>query len=70
MRVKGWWNLLRIGGLKAIYFHVMARLVYEPFVEEWHAREPKEWFASAGFKMISDDSQVPFRFLLAEKMAT
>ena len=69
MQIKNWWSLFRLAGLKAIYFHVMARFVYEPFVAEWHARDPMKWFDSCGFKLIKDDMQVPFRFLIAEKMA-
>ncbi|MCX6124015.1 MAG: class I SAM-dependent methyltransferase [Proteobacteria bacterium] len=67
MRIKNWWHLIRLSGLKALYFHLLARLVFEPFVEEWHALEPSKWFAESGFQMLRDEKNLPFRFLVAKK---
>ena len=58
-------TLLRQSGVAAVYFHLLARRVYEPYVRAWHRRDLSAWLAGAGFTVLADEARVPFRHVLA-----
>jgi ubiquinone/menaquinone biosynthesis C-methylase UbiE len=58
-------RLLRRGGLRALYFHLMAQVVYEPFVEQWHRRDVVAWLTAGGFRDVDVSDEVPTRFVTA-----
>jgi ubiquinone/menaquinone biosynthesis C-methylase UbiE len=57
--------VFRRGGLRALYFHAMAHLVYEPFVEQWHRRDIAPWLAAAGFRVLELIDEIPTRYVVA-----
>lgn len=59
--------LLRLGGVAAIYFRLLAGLVYEPYVRQWHRRDVGEWLARAGFELLEDETALPVRCLVARR---
>ncbi|HVP30979.1 MAG TPA: class I SAM-dependent methyltransferase [Myxococcota bacterium] len=61
-------RLVRSGGLAALYFAVLARLVYEPYLFEWQRCEPEKLLAAAGFALEESSSELPFRYLLARRL--
>jgi ubiquinone/menaquinone biosynthesis C-methylase UbiE len=63
-------NLLRAGGLRALYFGMLARVTYEPAVAAWHARDLAPWFPRSGFTLERDESRIPVRQILARKRAS
>jgi ubiquinone/menaquinone biosynthesis C-methylase UbiE len=67
IRIKSWWSLFKLAGFKGLYFHFLARVVYEPYVEEWHSIDAKNWFEDHGFKLLKDQTRLPFRVLVAKK---
>ncbi len=63
------WQLVRDHGLRALYFHVLAKLVYEPFLSDWQSvRDPGAWLAAHGFELIERRVEVPFCALVARKL--
>jgi SAM-dependent methyltransferase len=58
--------LARHGG-PGIYFALIARWMYEPFVEQWHGRDVAGWLAGQGFDLVEDDTGVPMRFITARR---
>ncbi len=67
-------NLFRLAkhyGLRAIYFHFLAKGVYEPFLEDWQSLgNHGRWLEEAGFEVLSQTVDVPFQFLVAKKRVT
>ena len=63
----GLWELFKKAGPLALWWKMIATLAHEPFVHDWHQREPKEWFASQGFELVEDTTDVPFRTWLARR---
>ena len=63
------WSLVRRGGIKALWFRALALLAREPYIADWHAKEPASWLARAGFDLVEDQTEIPFRFLVARKRA-
>ncbi|HVR64781.1 MAG TPA: class I SAM-dependent methyltransferase [Polyangia bacterium] len=62
-------SLVRRGGLSALWFRALALLAREPYIADWHAKEPASWLARAGFDLVEDETEIPFRFLLARRRA-
>lgn len=61
-------DLLRQHGWQALYFHMLARLVYEPFLADWHSiTDPGAWLDSHGFELLERTVDVPFAALVARK---
>ncbi len=56
----------RHGGL-GVYFALIARWMYEPFVEGWHRRDVAGWLAARGFELLEDDTRMPIRFVTARR---
>jgi len=67
LQVRGVRNRLRIGGLRALYFGLFARLTYEPAVAMWHARDVPALLRGCGFELERDETHIPVRFLVARK---
>ncbi len=61
-------RLIRNYGLKGIYFHLLAKGVYEPFLEDWQSLgDHGTWLRQAGFEVEQKLVDVPFQFLVARK---
>lgn len=61
------WQLWRRDVWRAHYFHLLARLVHEPFLDAWHRCDMRQLFAAHGFELIGDEQQLPLAFLFARK---
>jgi ubiquinone/menaquinone biosynthesis C-methylase UbiE len=69
-QLKGsFWSQLFRHGVARAYFHLLARIVHEPFVRAWHRADVAGALARAGLELVSDDNEPPVRFLLARKPA-
>ena len=66
LRGSFWSQLFRHGFVRA-YFHLLARIVYEPFVRAWHRADVAALLARAGLEPVSDENEPPVRFILARK---
>jgi ubiquinone/menaquinone biosynthesis C-methylase UbiE len=64
---RAWYRIVRRHGWRGLYFRLLARTVFEPFVAQWHARRYEEWLASAGLALVTDERAFPLRFLVAVK---
>ena len=63
------WRLLRDHGWRALYFHVLARLVYEPFLADWHSiMDHGAWFRAHGFELVTREVAIPFSTLVARRV--
>jgi ubiquinone/menaquinone biosynthesis C-methylase UbiE len=60
-------ELVRRGGVRALYFAALARTMYEPAVAGWHARDLAAWFPRFGFTVERDETRIPVRFVVARK---
>jgi ubiquinone/menaquinone biosynthesis C-methylase UbiE len=67
LRERSPWALVRQGGLAALWFRAVALLAREPYIDEWHAKDPEPWLDRAGFDLVEDETTIPFRHLLARK---
>jgi ubiquinone/menaquinone biosynthesis C-methylase UbiE len=66
VHVRGsWWNVVRNYGFTGAYYKGLARLVFEPFLEDWLALDLRRSLEEAGFHVTEDTSGVPFRELVA-----
>lgn len=63
---RSWCRLLRAGGLFALYFRALARVVHEPYVHEWHRTDVLSWLRGAGFELVEDVTALPVRTLVAK----
>ncbi len=61
------WQLLKKTGPLALWWKMIASLAHEPFVADWHRREPGSWFRSHGFELVEDTTDVPFRTWVARR---
>lgn len=64
---KSLFRLLRAGGPRALYFKLLARFAFEPFVRGWHRKDPGQWLSGHGFRLIKDEVGVPMRVITAQK---
>jgi len=61
-------TLFRRYGMRGVYFHLLARGVYEPFLQDWQSLgDHGKWLTDAGFELIDKSVDVPFQFLVAKK---
>lgn len=65
--VRDWRALARREGRRGLYFALMAKWMYEPFVAGWHRRDVHAWLAGAGFRLVADEPGMPIRFIRAER---
>ncbi len=66
MRRPGW-QLWRREVWRAHYFHRLARLVHEPFIDAWHRCDARALLAAHGFELVGEEQQLPLAFLFARK---
>ena len=64
-----WLEVIRRHGLVGVYYKTLARLVFEPFLSDWLALDLPEALARHGFVLASDRLGVPFREVVAERVA-
>jgi len=60
-----WWSVLRCHGWRGVYFKWMSLRVFEPFLEPWHRQPFAERLAAHGFRMETDETGCPFRYVQA-----
>ena len=63
-------SLLKLGisGPRALWFGALARLVYEPYVWQWHDRDVVGWLRAHGFVVLGDEDRLPFRSIRARRL--
>lgn len=61
-------SLWRLHGWRGIYFRILARLVTEPYLDQWHGRNVVEWASKHGFVVEKDESSVPFRRIVLRRI--
>jgi ubiquinone/menaquinone biosynthesis C-methylase UbiE len=64
------WALWRRYGWRGLYFRLLARRVYEPYLEGWHGRQHRSWLGEHGFDLEEDVDRMPWRMLVAKARAT
>ncbi len=64
-RVRSLW---RQYGWRGIYFRILAKLVTEPYLDQWHSRNVVEWATKHGFVVEKDESAVPFRRIVLRRV--
>lgn len=55
------WELVKRVGISGVWWKLITKLAHEPFVGEFHRRDPGPWFASRGFELVEDSTDIPFR---------
>ena len=65
----GWVDLVRRHGLFGAYFKALAWLVFEPFLDDWLALDFEGLLARHGFRLEEDRLGVPFREIVARRVA-
>jgi len=58
------WSLRRFGW-RGPYYWGLARLMNEPFLALWHARDARAWLDQHGFELVEDRLLFPSRLLIA-----
>lgn len=56
-------------GWRGVYFHYLARFVYEPFLNAWHRQDIPTLLSQHGFTLMQHDMGMPMRHVLARKHA-
>jgi len=59
---------LTLSGPRSVWFGALARIVYEPYVREWHARDVVTWLRDNGFQVLQDSDRMPFRVLRCRRL--
>jgi ubiquinone/menaquinone biosynthesis C-methylase UbiE len=67
--VRDWPALARRAGRRGLYFAMMAKWMYEPFVAGWHRRDVAAWLGSHGFRLLGDERGMPIRLVSAVRDA-
>lgn len=68
IKPKGLLRMVREHGLRSLYFHTLARLVYEPFLADWQSiPDYGAWFSAHGFEFVERSVRVPFATLVARR---
>ena len=60
-------QLWREYGWRGVYFRVMAKKTYEPFVAAWHKQDMPALLQQHGFELVQHELGMPMRHLLARK---
>lgn len=69
IRPRSYLKLVRRHGLLSLYFHLLARGVYEPFLQDWHALgDHEDWLREHGFELLERKVEVPFEYLIARRL--
>jgi ubiquinone/menaquinone biosynthesis C-methylase UbiE len=61
-------SLWRRHGWQGVYFRLLALLVTEPYLEDWHGRDVPRWGAQHGFEIETDVSELPFRRIVLRRL--
>ncbi|MBL0217126.1 MAG: class I SAM-dependent methyltransferase [Myxococcales bacterium] len=61
-------SLWRRHGWRGIYFRLLALMVTEPYLEQWHGRDIPAWAAAHGFVVEMDESDLPFRRIVLRRL--
>lgn len=61
-------SLWRRYGWRGIYFRLLALVVTEPYVEQWHARNIPEWAAQHRFAVEENECAVPFNCIVLRRL--
>src|ERR1044071_7972854 len=61
-------SLWRRHGWRGIYFRLLALVVSEPYVDQWHARNIAEWAAQHRFAVEENDCAVPFSCIILRRL--
>lgn len=61
-------SLWRRYGWRGIYFRLLALMVTEPYLEQWHGRNVVEWATDHGFAVEKDESSLPFRRIVLRRL--
>lgn len=68
IKPKSLWGLVRDHGVGSLYFHALARMVYEPFLADWQSvRDHEAWLDAHGFDLVEREVKVPFSTLVARR---
>lgn len=62
-----WRELLRPGGWSKVYFKLLAKRVYEPFLDSWHKLDKPQILTAAGFMQVQTKPGMPIVFWTALK---
>ncbi len=54
-------------GWRGVYFHRLARFVYEPFLAAWHCQNIPALLTEHGFEVLQHELGMPMRHVLARK---
>lgn len=60
-------QMLKKFGWRGIYFRLLAKRVYEPFVQAWHNKDYAAWANLHGFELIEDRTEMPIRYFVLKK---
>ena len=58
---------IRRHGILGLYFWLVTRAVYEPFVAGWHCRDLHQWLEAGGFELDTDEIGMPIRLVSATR---
>ena len=61
------WSMFKQYGFKGFYFAVIARMLYEPFLQAWHNRDINDLLPRHGFELLADNTTMPVRHIVARK---
>lgn len=61
------WRLLSKGYWLGPWYRGLARLVYEPYLNDWLDRDVPGWLKANGFTLLQDTHGVPFREIVAQR---
>ena len=64
------WHMLRRHGWRGLYFKALSAHAFEPFVEAWHKQPFAALLEENGFRVETDESGCPFRYVLATRDTT
>jgi ubiquinone/menaquinone biosynthesis C-methylase UbiE len=68
MHNRSFLSLWRRHGWRGVYFRLLALLVTEPYVEQWHARNIPAWAAQHGFAVEKEECAVPFNRIVLRRL--
>lgn len=55
-------------GPLAVYFHFLAKGVFEPYLADWHGLDDHAaWLEERGFEIIESRVEIPFEYLVARR---
>lgn len=55
-------------GVRGVYYKFLAKVAHEPYVNEWHQKNIKNWMENHGFKLVSNEISLPEEKIVAVKV--